>query len=50
VLSGYSGTVTDWMRFTGSGGNTIVEADRDDTGSAYGLENPLTWLGFKKSI
>ncbi|HUQ94156.1 MAG TPA: type I secretion C-terminal target domain-containing protein, partial [Bryobacteraceae bacterium] len=45
LLDGYSGPVTDWARFSDSGGNTTVEVDRDGTGATYGWTQIATLTG-----
>ena len=45
VLIGYSGTVTDFVRFTDDSGNTKVEVDRDGTGGTYSFTRIATLTG-----
>jgi Ca2+-binding RTX toxin-like protein len=45
ILIGYSGTVTDFVRISDSGSDSIIEVDRDGTGSTYGWQQIATLTG-----
>jgi hypothetical protein len=36
LLIRWSGSIADWARISDSGGNSIVEVDRDGTGGTHG--------------
>jgi trimeric autotransporter adhesin len=45
LLTGWSGSITDWVRIQDSGGNSTVEVDRDGTGGGYSWSQIATLSG-----